>query len=78
MLLPDLRIPSGVLVAARRLELAADSPLRAGDVIHAVNTFTVPSLDILRVLLDGLQPDSRITLQIERDHRLMFVTMVVY
>ena len=40
-LLPDLRIPSGVLVTTRRLESDADTPLLAGDVIHAVNTFIV-------------------------------------
>ena len=77
-LLPDLRIASGVLVTARRLELDTDSPLMAGDVIHAVNTITVRSLDALRVLLDGLKPNSEIVLQIERDHRLMFVTTVIY
>jgi serine protease Do len=77
-LLPDLRITSGVLVTARRLESDADSPLVAGDVIHALDTFAVRSLDGLRVLLDGLKANSPIVLQIERDHRLMFVTMVVY
>jgi serine protease Do len=77
-LLPELRIQSGVLVTARRLESDADSPLMAGDVIHTLNTFTVRSLDGLRVLLDGLKSNSQIVLQIERDHRLMFVTIVVY
>jgi serine protease Do len=76
-LLSDLRIPSGVLVTARRLESDTDSPLVAGDVIHALNTFAVRSLDGLRVLLDSLKANSPIVLQIERDHRLMFVTMVV-
>jgi serine protease Do len=77
-LLADLRIPSGVLVTARRQESDADSPLMAGDVIHAVDSFAVRSLDGLRVLLDGLASGSPIVLEIERDHHLMFVTMVVY
>jgi serine protease Do len=77
-LLPDLRIQSGVLVIARRLESDSDSPLKAGDVIHAIGTFNVRSLDGLRVLLEGLKANSTVVLQIERDHRLMFTTMVVY
>ena len=77
-LLPDLRIRSGVLVVVPRLESNADSPFMRGDVIHAVNTFTVRSLDGLRALLDGLKPNSEIVLQIERNHRLMFLTTSVY
>ena len=74
-LVPDLRIPSGVLVAARRGESEVDTPLVTGDVIHAINQFNVRSLDGLRVLLDGLKPGTTITLQIERDHRLMYLTV---
>jgi serine protease Do len=77
-LLPDLRIKSGVLVTTPYLEPHADGLLRTGDVIHALNTITVRSLDGLRALLDGLEPDSQIVLQIERSHRLMFVTAAVH
>jgi serine protease Do len=76
-LLPDLRIKSGVLVTMQRLELNVDSVLQSGDVIHALNTISVRSLDGLRALLDGLEPDSPIVLQIERHHQLMFVTTAV-
>ena len=74
-LVPGLRIPSGVLVAARRGESDVDTPLVTGDVIHAINKFNVRSLDGLRVLLDGLKAGSTITLQIERDHRLMYLSV---
>jgi serine protease Do len=74
-LVPGLRIPSGVLVAARRGESDVDTPLVTGDVIHAINKFNVRSLDGLRVLLDGLKAGSTITLQIERDHRLMYLSL---
>ena len=76
-LLPDLRIASGVLVTAR-LESFTDSPLMTGDVIHAINTFSVRSLDGLRVLLDGRKSNSQIVLQVERGHQLMFITTVIY
>ncbi len=76
-LLPGLRIPTGVLVTARREE-AGGSPLMTGDVIHAFNKIAVRSLDGLRVLLDGVTAGTSIVLQIERDGRLMFVTMTSY
>ena len=77
-LLSDLRIASGVLVTAR-LESFTDSPLMTGDVIHAINTLSVRSLDGLHVLLDGLKADGKeIVLQVERGHQLMFVTTVIY
>ena len=76
-LLPDLRIASGVLVTAGRLGSFTDSPLMTGDVIHALNKFSVRSLDGLRVLLDGLKPNTQVVLQIERNHQLMFVTAAI-
>ena len=77
-LVPDLRVPSGVLVTARRAESDVDNPLMTGDVVHACNSITVRSLDGLRVLLDGVAAGSQIVLQIERGGRLMFVTMATY
>ena len=77
-LVPDLRVDAGVLVTARRQGSDSDNPLAAGDVIHKVNTFTVRSLDALRVLIDGLKPNTQVILQVERDRRLMFLTMTVY
>ena len=74
-LLPELRIASGVLVAAREeVSPGADVPLITGDVIHAVNRFTVRSLDGLRVLVDDFKSNSEVILQIERNGHLLFVT----
>ena len=74
-LLPALRIPSGVFVAARtEVTLSKEMPLVAGDVIHAVNGFAVRSVDGLRVLVDDVTPNSDLVLQIERDGQLLFVT----
>jgi serine protease Do len=77
--LPELRIASGVLVAARE-EVApgTDVPLIAGDVIHAVNRFAVRSLDGLRVLVDDFKSNSEVILQIERNGHLMFVTCQIH
>jgi serine protease Do len=74
-LLPKLRISSGVIVAGQEpYALDHNIPLVTGDVIHALNGFTVGSVDGLQVIIDGVKPSSGIVLQIERDGRLMFVT----
>jgi serine protease Do len=78
-LFPGLRIPSGVFVAARtEVSSGNEVPLVAGDVIHAVNRFSVRSLDGLRVLLDDVKADSELVLQIERNDQLLFVTCQIY
>ena len=74
-LLPTLRVSSGVFVAARtRVSSGNDVPLIAGDVIHAVGSVTVRSLDGLRVLLDAARSNRELVLQIERNGQLQFVT----
>ena len=66
-----------MLVTARRLDSDADIPLMAGDVIHAVDSFTVRSMDGLRLFIDGIKSGSDIVLRIERDRRLMFVVITI-
>jgi len=64
--LPDLRIPTGVIVAARTLGArTAEIPLQTGDVIHALNGTTITTLDGLRAALAN---------QIERYGQLFFVS----
>jgi serine protease Do len=78
-LLPSLRIPSGVLVAARtQVSSGTEVPLVAGDVIHSVNHLPVKSLDGLRVLVDNGAARSELVLQIERNSQLFFVTCQIY
>jgi len=73
-LLPKLREQSGVLVAARDVKSqGTDNPLTSGDVIHRVGTYAVRSLDGLRAVLDGYEPEARVVVQIEREGRLRFV-----
>jgi len=78
-LLPTLRIPSGVFVAARsHASSGNDVPLVAGDVIHAVNSFAVRSIDGLRVLVDDAKGGAELVLQIERNGQLQSVTCQIY
>jgi serine protease Do len=78
-LLSDLRIASGVLVAARtQLSSGNEVPLAAGDVIHSVNGIGVRSVDALRVLVDAVRANSELILQIERNSQLLFVTCQIY
>jgi serine protease Do len=75
-LLPDLRKPVGVLVAARAGEsqYSGDS-LQLGDVIHEVNGTPVSSVEALRTALDQLRETDPLVLQIERDGALMYLTL---
>jgi serine protease Do len=72
-LLPDLRIESGVVVAAR--SPYAGSGLQPGDVIHGINGVPLKSIAGLRVALDNIKPETPVVLQIERDGRLMFLQL---
>ncbi len=73
-MLPDLRVPSGVIVVARTMESGeADNSLATGDVIHAMNGAPVTSLQGLRSVLDALKLDSAVVLQIERDGKLRYL-----
>jgi serine protease Do len=73
-LLPDLREPAGVVVAARTFTPAGlDSGLAAGDVIHRLNRTPVISLDGLRKAVDALKPGDPVVLQIEREGQYQFI-----
>ena len=75
---PDLRNSFGVVVAAR----GGDSPytgesLQLGDVIYSVNTVPVSSVDALRSALDSLKDIDPLVLQVERNGKLLYVTMTI-
>ncbi len=75
-LLPELRIPSGVIVAARTpaSTLLGEGP-EPGDVIHAVNTTPITDIAGLRQVLRSVQPGDPIVLQIEHDGELSYLVM---
>ncbi len=70
---PDLRIKSGIVVAARAAGAAMESGLESGDVIHQVNTTDIASLDGLREVIRALKPGDPVVLQIERDGTLRYL-----
>lgn len=72
-MLSGLRIPSGVMVAAKAADSTVDISLTTGDVIHAINGAPVETIENLRSALNGLKPDASVVLQIEREGRLMFI-----
>ena len=75
-LMPDLRIPSGVIVAARTpaSTLLGDGP-EPGDVIHSVNTTPIADIAGLKQALRAIPPGDTIVLQIEHDGELSYVVM---
>ena len=75
--LPDLRIPTGVIVAARTLGAEQEVPLQSGDVIHALNGTTITTLAGLREGLTKLKPGDAVALLIERFGQLQYVSFVL-
>ena len=76
--LPDLRIPTGVIVAAKTLSAAdGEVQLETGDVIHAINGTTVTTVVGLRAALDKLKPGDAVALLVERYNQLIFVSFVL-
>jgi serine protease Do len=73
--LPDLRKPSGVIVAALAADaLGAQTTLQAGDVIHALNGEPIESLEELRSGLNTIDAGAAGVLQIEREAKFKYIT----
>jgi len=74
-MVPDLRVPSGVIVVGRAADLIGpDTGLNAGDVIHAFNGKPIDSVDTLRALLQQTKIGDSLALQIERGGQLSYVS----
>jgi serine protease Do len=77
-LLPDLRKHYGVVVAARGGDpVYSGDNLQLGDVIYAINNSPVTDVATLRKELDRLKDADAVVLQVERDGRLMYVTLEI-
>jgi serine protease Do len=77
-LLPDLRKHYGVVVAARGGDpLYSGDSLELGDVIYAMNNSPVTDVASLRKELDRLKDAGSLVLQVERNGRLMYVTLEI-
>jgi serine protease Do len=74
-MVPDLRVPSGVIVVGRAADLIGpDTGLNAGDVIHALNGKPIDSMETLRTLLQQTKVGDSLALQIERGGQLSYVS----
>ena len=71
-LLPDLRKPYGVVIAARIASVPVAAELQPGDVIHEINGAPIATIDALREVLDKQKPDTPLVLQVERDGKMMY------
>jgi serine protease Do len=70
-----LRIASGVIVLGRSADLTTpDTGLQTGDVIHAVNTTPVTSIDVLRAAVLSLKTGDPVVLQVERTDGLSYLS----
>ena len=69
-----LRDPYGIIVIARASGAASEIPIIARDVIRSVNDRRIATLQALRETIRTLKPGTPVTLQIQRDGRLMYVS----
>jgi serine protease Do len=76
-MVPDLRDPFGIFVAARSTGASVEVPLLTGDVIRTLNGQPMTTLDRLRSALKSLPPGAAVALQIQREQRLMFLSFVL-
>ena len=72
-----LRDPYGIIVAARAAGAVAEIPLLPRDIIRSFNNENTTSLVGLRRMLSELKPGAPVTLQIQREGRLMFVSFTM-
>ena len=70
-----LRISSGVVVLGRAVDLITpDTGLQTGDIIHALNTAPIHSMDALRASVISLKTGDPVVLQVERSDGLTYLS----
>jgi serine protease Do len=70
-----LRISGGVVVLGRAADLITpDTGLQTGDVIHAMNTDPIKSMDDLRAAVQQLKSGEAVALQVERSDGLTYLS----
>lgn len=75
-LMPELRRPAGVAVAARKTSAPYTGPaLQVGDVIYAANRQVVSGVTQLRQVLGGMKSGQAVVLLIERNGHLIYVPL---
>ena len=77
-MLPDLRFPYGIVVAAgSTTDLESGTGLQPGDVIYSVNGDPMTSVPALKKKLDEFKPDQPVVMQIQRESKLTFVVLAL-
>jgi serine protease Do len=76
-MLPDLRVTSGVVIAATSAVTlsGAEGQLKSGDVIHDVNGKPVTSVEELRAAIGKLKAGDAVVMQVEREGELIYVAL---
>ncbi len=75
-LIPELRRPAGVVVAARKTNAPYSGPLlQTGDVIYEINRHVVSGVDSLRAVLARMKSSQSVVLLIERSGHLLYVPL---
>jgi S1-C subfamily serine protease len=69
-----LRDPFGIIVVARAAGATSEVPLQARDIIRSLNNHQMATLQALRDAMSSLKPGSPVTLQIQREGKLMYVS----
>jgi serine protease Do len=73
-LMPELRRPAGVVVAARKASAPyTGPPLQTGDVIYAANRQVVSGVEQLRQTLGAMKSGQSVVLLVERSGHLIYV-----
>src|SRR5262245_12344756 len=69
-----LRDSYGVIVVARTAGAGSDDPLQPRDVIRSLNNKQMSTLQALKDAMHALTPGTPVTLQVQREGRLMYVS----
>jgi serine protease Do len=72
-----LRDPYGVIVVGRAATPGGVVPLQAYDIIRSVNNRRVATLAALQESVASLRPGTPVTLQIQREGKLMYISFTI-
>ncbi|HEX7331018.1 MAG TPA: trypsin-like peptidase domain-containing protein [Pyrinomonadaceae bacterium] len=72
-----LRAPYGIIVAARAAGATTEVPLAVGDVIRDLNGKPMTTLETLRSTLRSLPRGTPVTLQVQRERKLMYLAFTL-
>ena len=72
-----LRDPFGVIVVARAAGAASEVQLQPRDIIRSVNTQQVSTLQGLKDTMRAMKPGAPVTLQVQREGKLMYVAFML-